>query len=175
MMADEKKEAIILKLLESPDNMRSACEIHKVFDEAKGRLLLKLFKAIEEKVKEPPLKSDKAAGYYYENASYTWKSETSSRKNPSLIYPCKGKTNVWIRFACDFYCDAFYVGYFYPDLHDWGKDEDWEPCDFEFENRGESLPIGFSGNRNLFLLCGGDNFDKFVDECVQKIKKWLDT
>lgn len=194
-MGDEKEMEIKELLLSSPENMKSAISIQSALDEVREEMMLKLFRAIEEKAGLPKLNNQYDFEYDNNKKIKTYYSRKNSTY-PGLSYLYKNKEtinsdkDVWVRIEIN---REIFIGYCCPvngqatgktlsrdeirnvlKVDPSGTDNWWAYRE-DVHNTDEVQPPNFKEHNDAYYhLFGQEKFDSFVTRCADKIQLLLE-
>lgn len=192
-MGDEKEMEIKELLLASSDNIKSAIAIQSTLNEVREEIMLKLFRAIEEKVGIQKInnqydfeyENNKKIKTYYNRKHSTYPGISFFYKDKNVIHSDK---DVWVRIEIDY---KIFIGYCCPvngeatnktlfddEIRNALKVEPctnnwWAYWEYVPNNDEVQSPDFKEHNQAYYDLFDHVKFDAFVDVCAEKIKNLL--
>ena len=195
LMDAEITNKITDMISKSADTMRTACSINENINIAKEKMLLKFFAALEEKIndKKPELiQLTNKFDYKFDNYSAIKNFYKYNRSTyPALTYKYKkidDTKEIWLRIEVDY---NLFVGFvlaennenpqkqileendikkllqkFEPEIDGWWAYWEYLPID---DNDAAYTPNFKIHNDIYYNLFDDDYFDKFIDDCVERI------
>ena len=192
-MEDEKEMEIKDVIMKSPVNMRSAIAIESSVTECKRDLMGNFFKTIEEKVDRKKLENEyDYAANEGEKVNKFYSLKNSTCPGISYLYKTDVKPNIdiWVRIEIE---DFIFVGYCVANCQKWEKqslsegeimnhikwidkpviDNWWAYYEYLPDDNSDETPDFRNANEYYLNLFSKEEFDSFVDICVNKINEFL--